>query len=112
MGALHNFKGTAGIQKGATWARRLTWLNADDTPKDLTGYAVKFIIKSTKEAQIPLLYVEGTGVSVVDASGQIDVVIPSTDTDKLSFGTFFYMVVLDGGPTSTIRLLEGQIEVS
>lgn len=89
---------------------RIEVVNADKTPKDLTGYTVKSQFKRNYAASDSDTYTFTTAID--SAASAVDLVLDGTVSDDIKAGKYFYDVFLisDGG-SGTEKLLEGRLEL-
>lgn len=115
MASVFNFLGSKGIDRGASFSRSFTWKDSSVDPAvaiDLTGYTASFILFKEKDGPTVLESTTANGKAVITAAeGKTVVSFTSTDTATLEQGVYYYALVLNGGVSSTVRLLDGSIEV-
>ncbi len=100
------------VDRGASFNRTFTWKDDSAAPNDLTGFNPVFSVSRSKGSKDLVVASVGNGrVTTNDALGVITVSLTVEDMNKLSYGENYYSLVLDGGPSATIRLLDGTFEV-
>ena len=117
------------IEQGATFQLELQYKDANQTPINLTGYSGRMQIRPSAASQTVYLTLssslnsDGTGLnfsgsnnSTSPTSGSIGIYIASCTSSMLSFdGPAYYDLELYSGSAPcpfTIRLLEGQVQLS
>jgi len=116
------------IEQGATFQLELQYKDANSVPIDLSGYSGRMQIRPSKESTTVYLTLssslqsDGTGLnfsgsnnSTPPESGSIGLYIASCTSSMLAFdGRAYYDIELYSGSSCpyTIRLLEGQVELS
>lgn len=102
-------------KRGASFVRDFTWKDTTSptpTPIDLTGYSPRFEVSSAKGSPALLIATIVNGkMTKVDLDGKMTLTFTAADISSLNLGSYYYSLVLDGGPTSTVRLVEGVFEV-
>jgi hypothetical protein len=98
------------ITKGDDWKPVYKWVNADDTPLDITGFSFALAIKQYETDPAPLH--EVTGVITDAINGEFYFLIPAATTSTLDLGTYYYDVqVIDSGGIKITRI-KGKLIVS
>jgi hypothetical protein len=101
------------IQQGDTWQETLTLFDEENSPIDLTSYSAVLNIKSAKSGT-SILSCSTTGSYLTipsPSNGQILILVPSSITTSLSFGTGVYDLKLTKNGFVT-RYLEGSVNLS
>lgn len=87
---------------------RLELIDADKTPKDLTGASARSQFKRNYAASDSDTYSFTT--SIDSAASTLDLSLDGTTSDDIKAGRYFYDVFLLNGNTSE-KILEGRIEI-
>lgn len=102
------------IYQGATFRRRLRWMDAARQPIDLTGCTARMQIREEVDATAVLLGLttENARIALGGAAGTIDLTIAATDTAALTWpaGVWDLEIVHPGGAVT--RLAQGSVVVS
>lgn len=99
------------IDQGATFSRRLTWKDSNNTAINLTGYTARMALKKDKfqSAADLSLTTENSGITLGGIAGTIDLLITAAQTADLD-ASYFYDLELVNGST-VVRLVQGTITV-
>jgi hypothetical protein len=99
-------------EKGTTFTFQFV-IKTDDTPWNLTGYAVTMTVRPfIGSSTTTVVATTANGLIVVDAvNGRITITIPATTTSGFSASRHEYDLVLDSGSVVT-RILEGKFVVT
>jgi hypothetical protein len=109
------------IDQNATFVQALQWLDSNDSPVNLTGYAARLVVKSAYEAAIGQAILDissGSGGSgdttgiALDSSGNITVVVAKATTATLVPGKYVYDLLLTAGGGRATRLVQGDCLVT
>ncbi len=102
------------IYQGATFKRRLRWMDAARQPIDLTGCTARMQIREEVEATAVLLGLttENARIALGGATGTVDLTISAADTAAISWsaGVWDLEIVHPGGAVT--RLAQGSCVVS
>lgn len=102
------------IYQGATFRKRLTWLNPDKTPIDLTGCLARMQVRAAVESPDVLLSLttENGGIALGDAIGTVDLFIADEDSSLIDWdgGVFDIEIAHPNGDVT--RLAQGSIAIS
>lgn len=100
------------IKQGADWSLTLTVSDANDNPKNLTGYTAKMQIREDFDSPVLLTLTNTSGITITAATGQVGVVLTAAQTTALPYTKLRYDIYISssGGATTTY-LLEGYIEL-
>ncbi len=102
------------IYQGATFKRRLRWMDAARQPIDLTGCTARMQVRAEIESPAVLLELttENGRIALGGAAGTIDLTIAATDTAALAWdaGAWDLEIVHPGGAVT--RLAQGSVVVS
>lgn len=102
------------IYQGATFKRRLRWMDATRQPIDLTGCTARMQVREEIESPTVLLGLttENARIALGSAAGTIDLTIAATDTAALTWaaGVWDLEIVHPGGAVT--RLAQGSVVVS
>lgn len=100
------------IYRGVTFPLGVTYQNPDTTPIDLTGYSANFDVK-TEIGGTDIINVTsaGTEITMGDAAGTINVVIPKAITNGLDadLESGFYNLTITQPDLETLLILEGDV---
>jgi hypothetical protein len=103
------------IEQGATFNRSVTYLQANGTPYDITGYSARMQIRSTYGGTLLLDLTTANGRLVIDGpAGRITISIDAVTTASLVAGEGVYdLEVVSPAATPVVtRLLEGAVTVT
>lgn len=116
MSGQHNFTNANqrnALEQGSRFNKKLTLKESTTGPViDITGWTWEMQVKKKVGGTAILTLTDGDGITVTDATnGELEIDIPSADTESLSPGTYKYDLEYTTGGETT-RLLEGDIEVT
>jgi hypothetical protein len=92
-------------EQAATFNLKLTWLDENNAPIDITNYTADMKVVSGTDTVIELSDSNGR-LTLGGATGVIQMTIAATDTANLPVGDFAYDLFLHSGIVAT-RLLQG-----
>lgn len=102
------------IYQGATFRRRLRWLNPDKTPIDLTGCTARMQVREEVESTAALLELttENGRIALGGTAGTVDLLVDAGATAAITWtgGVFDLEIVHPGGEVT--RLAQGSCCVS
>ncbi|SOE35305.1 hypothetical protein [Delftia acidovorans] len=102
------------IYQGATFRRRLRWLNPDKTPIDLTGCTARMQVREEVESTAVLLELttENDRLVLGGTAGTVDLLVDASTTATITWssGVHDLEIVHPGGEVT--RLAEGSCCVS
>ncbi|WP_047474688.1 hypothetical protein, partial [Delftia sp. ZNC0008] len=102
------------IYQGATFRRRLRWLNPDKTPIDLTGCTARMQVREEIESTAALLELttENGRIALGGTAGTVDLLVDASTTAAIAWtgGVFDLEIVHPSGAVT--RLAEGSCCVS
>jgi len=112
---VYNFQNTArsrtACEQGATFRRRITLLNPDETPVDLTGYSIRMQVRN-KTQMIVELTTENGRVIVEPLHGRFTLFLGASLTASLPVGFFTYDIEIASSNDNVQRALEGKFQIS
>lgn len=105
---IYDFK----ILQGETFNRVTTWLDANNTPIDLTGWEARMQLRRTiASPTIEFSLTTDNGrLSLGGVNGTVTMAISAIDTATLS-GRYFYDLELVNG-AQVVRYLQGKIDIN
>ena len=114
---VYNFQNTArsrtACEQGATFRRKVTLLDSERLPVDLTGYTARMQVRDPKKNTLIVELTTANGrISVEAATGVLLIEIGATVTEGLPIGIFIYDLELVATADSVTRLLEGKFQVT
>lgn len=100
------------IEQGATWSRTITVEDPAGTPIDLTGYSARMQVRSSYDAETPLLSISSAdgGVEITPLTGTLELSATAAQTAAMPAGIHVYDLELVIGGTVD-RLLSGRARV-
>lgn len=101
-------------EQGATLFVPFQLTEDDGTAIDLTGYSARMMVRSAYSDASPVLDV-GTGGWITiptPANGEVQILVPDTETDDLEAGNYLYDVELEDSAGFVTRILEGPFIVT
>lgn len=102
------------IYQGATFRKRLRWLNADQTPIDLTGCTARMQVREEVESTAVLLELttENGRIVLGSTAGTVDLDVDPVTTAGITWGggAWDLEIIHPGGDVT--RLAQGSICVS
>ncbi len=102
------------IYQGATFRRRLRWLNPDKTPIDLTGCTARMQVREEIESTAALLELttDNGRIALGGTAGTVDLLVDASTTAAIAWtgGVFDLEIVHPSGEVT--RLAEGSCCVS
>lgn len=106
--AAHNFT----IERGATWEQVLEYLNADNTPFDLTGATAKMQLRAAAGKPLQAeLSTENGRIVLTPAAGLIALKLTAAQTEEISPGAWAYDLELYLSSGTVVRLIEGRATI-
>jgi hypothetical protein len=101
------------IDQGSTFELALQWLDENETPIDLTGYTGRMQVRETHESADVLLDIP-IGQVTLDASGNITITAPASDTAAVPEGRHVYdfEIYPAGDEDQAIRMIHGDAVVT
>jgi hypothetical protein len=111
--AIYDLIGKRAIEKGATWSKRLRWLDDDGVPVVLTGWTAEMVIRPQKNSSetIISLTTENGRITLGGNAGTIDLLLTEAETQAFTFTNAWYRLELKSGGTSE-RIIEGAVSLS
>jgi hypothetical protein len=103
------------IQKGASFSRTLTYLQASGAPRDLTGYTARMQIKDVYGGTLLYELTTGNGRITIDGvNGKTTLTLSAVQTAGLTFASGIYDLELVSPAATPVvtRLVEGTITVT
>ena len=103
------------IYQGATFRKRLAWLNPDRTPIDLTGCTARMQVREDYESPLPLLELttENGGITIDPVNtGVLHLYISDVGTAACLWGGGVYDVEIVHPGGDVTRLVQGSVSVS
>ena len=102
------------IDQGADWYFNITYADPNGDPIDITGSTADCQLRSFPNAPTAVLTLtSGDGITIVGASGEVNLHATAEQTGAIDEGTYFYDVELIAPNTGVVtRLVQGQIVVS
>lgn len=102
------------IYQGATFRKRLAWLNPDRTPIDLTGCTARMQVREEYASPLPLLELttENGGITLGGAAGTIDLLSSDEDTATMEWNGGVFDIEIAHPNGDVTRLAQGSISVS
>ena len=103
------------IDQGADWYFDITYADPSGTPINITGSTAKCQLRSNPNAANAVLTLDTAtgGITIVGASGKVNLHATAVQTGAIDEGTYFYDVELTAPQTGVVtRLVQGQIVVS
>lgn len=93
---------------GDTFQYTVLYKDSTGAAVNLTGYTVTFSVTSGGTTTD---YTSGSGLTITAGSGQIDILIPDSDTEDWLSNTTYRLVIESGGGIVT-TLARGRIDTS
>lgn len=91
---------------------RLTWLDSNGSPVNLSGYgAVMDVIRDGATDPALELSTANGKLSITGVAGTIDILFELSDLASLN-GSYLYDLLLTKSPNDPIRLIAGQVNVA
>lgn len=114
---VYNFQNTArsrtACEQGATFRRRITLLDDDGAPINLSGYVVRMQVRNAKtNVQVIELTTENGRITVNATEGRMLLDVGASVTAALPVGIYLYDLELVASANSVMRLLEGKFQVT
>ena len=104
------------MEQGANYRKLVTWATPGDpnTPVDLTGLAARAHFRSTPEAATAFLELSTDDGTIVlgGTAGTVEIVIPPSLTEGVTWRTGVYDLEIVYGPNSVRRLMKGKFKLS
>jgi hypothetical protein len=102
------------MEQGATFALSITWKDSSGTPINLGGYSARMQVRRTKDSSTVLLEATtaNSRITLGGALGTIDVVIPATVMEDVTFGCGVYDLEVESSGGQVTRLIEGGVSLS
>lgn len=102
------------IEQGATWTLNLTYRDGDNNLVNLTGYTARMHIRPFARSKTLILERSSAESTMIlgGALGTLQVKATADETAALPPGSAVYDIELYSPGGSTIRLLEGEVQVS
>jgi hypothetical protein len=101
------------VDQGATFRRTLTYLDANQTPIDLTGYTAKLQVRRAAEDPDPALVTLTSGAGLtLGVDGTILIEFAPVQTAALDDGDAVFDMLLSAPDGTKTRLVSGRILVS
>ena len=102
------------IEQGAGYSVSFTYLQSDgSTPVNVTSWAAKMVIRTILGAAPMLTVGTVTGeIAVTGASGIFTLTLTAAQTDLLTAGGIYDLLITPPGGAQPIRLVEGRVTVS
>lgn len=102
------------IYQGATFRRRLRWLQPDRTPMDLSGCTARMQVRAEVESPAVLLTLttEDGRIALGGTAGTIDLIVSDGDTAPLAWGCGVWDLEIEHPGGDVTRLAQGSISVS
>ena len=98
------------ITKGDDWKPSYKWENALGEPVNIAGFSFSLSIKQFETDANPLHTISGT---ISDApNGQFYFLLPSSITQTLALGTYYYDVQVIDAASLKLTRVKGQLTVS
>ena len=99
------------IDQGSTFAIDLT-IKESGSAKNLTGYAARAQMRSTKTASAVAASFTCTVLSPV-TDGKVKMELPATTSSAMSAGVYFYDLEIHTGSDAIVkRLIEGKVTIN
>lgn len=97
------------INVGAAYRHRLTWLNPDNTPVNLTGCTAALQVRESHQAESALLELttENGRISLGGIAGTIDLFIDKNITSAINWQAGKYDLLITFSNGEPTRLCEG-----
>jgi len=97
---------------GADWSLNLILKQNDRvTPKDLTDWDARMVIRDGTNGEVHKELTVGDGVTIIAAQGRIEFFLAATDVDALDFSRATYKIfITDNGGGATCPF-EGDVEL-
>lgn len=95
--------------KGAAFKYRIALTNKDNTPRSLTGYTAKMMIRQDVDdaAAALTLTSPSSGLTVDNANGYIDILVTKTQTAAFVIPSGVWDLWIDNGGTDSPELIVG-----
>jgi hypothetical protein len=103
------------IEQNATFSLEVTWKDPANTPIDLTGYRIRFQVRTQVEAANTLLSFDsgdldsGMTIGDLDDSGVISIKISDEVTRDLDFVAGSYDLTAESAGGEVYRVMEGRV---
>ncbi len=112
MAATYNFT----IDCGATFYRKLTWTNPDQTPIDTTGYSAKMQIRKSPDDTV-LVSLDSTQIDSdstisISGDGEIEINISAQDSAIITSNVGVYDLIVISPEDVITRLIQGKVTFS
>lgn len=105
-------------EQGATFSHQLVWQKESPldsgifVPVNMTGYTAKMQVrKKSSDPVIIELSTSNSRIVITPLLGQIDLLIPATNTNTMPAGIFAYDLELTDTNDFVTRFIEGKFEV-
>lgn len=104
------------MEQGATFERNIYYKDSDNNPIDISGWTAAMQIRQYKDSTDALLTLTSSAGNIIMAgpTGHLEIHIPATDMDDLTFSWGYYDLELypGGDMTRAFRLLEGRVKLT
>ena len=102
------------IDQGADWFFNITYADPNGDPINITDYTAACQLRSFPNAPTSVLTLTtGDGITIVGASGEVNLHATAEQTTVIDEGTYYYDVEITAPIYGTVtRLVQGQIVVS
>lgn len=105
------------IEENAAFQKTFIWKDGRGRPINLTGYTAKMQIRERNDDTSPVLLeltTENGQIVITPLAGKVELKIPGSVTDPLTWKTAYYdlMLIPATGIDDAIRLVEGSVRVS